>query len=63
MWQDPSPKAIQCARSMPKGEEMVEIHLTALSLALDWKFTWPAVYCTYQPVITGVYLKLNMPGT
>lgn len=37
---------------MPKGEEMVEIHLKALLFALDWKPTWPAVYCTNQTVCT-----------
>lgn len=31
---------------------MVEIHLKALFFALDWKPTWPAVYCTNQTVCT-----------
>lgn len=63
-WQGLSPKVISVlTRSMPKGDKMMEIHLKALSLALDWKSTWPAVYCTYQtPCDTGISNSMSYIG-
>ena len=31
---------------------MTEVNWKALFWTLDWKWTWPAVYCTYQSVCT-----------